>query len=216
MLTRLPSYQEYFFSKRRLIFFEGQVVYECNTMRWREDVSQEHLIKGITYYQIDIGGDRMGWKPPRHWDRHWYTQCLETYIDRSLTKDDDILNAFTGITEEAARHGVETFYGLTTQHFGMDLLWVPCRWASRRFGFPSWSWTGWKGPVIMHKIYPDFSKPEAWTQSMSWISYYAFDGAEGNFHVIAPFAPPSPAERVRTDKVRRNISELVRLRLISV
>lgn len=84
-------------------------------MRWREDIAQEHLAKGVTYYQINIGGDRMNWDPPADrsrggkWNRNRYKEYLETYTDRRLTKEDDILNAFAGVIKDAAEHGLRHF-----------------------------------------------------------------------------------------------------------
>ena len=67
----------------------------------------------------------------------------------------------------------------------MDLLWLPCRWLKRRSGFPSWSWTGWKGPIITYGHWPDYASALVWTQRESWICFYAFDEDDQNFHLIA-------------------------------
>lgn len=188
-------------------FFAGQVIYQCNTLRWREDIAQEHLNRGVTYYQINIGGDRMDWEPPKvrsrtgAWDRNRYVEYLESYIDRRLTKDSDIERAFTGILKDAAEHGLETHFGLTKRHFAIDLLWQPCRWLTRRpGGFPSWSWLGWKGAIIMFRFWPDFPSADVCVHRMSWIRFFGVDEGGQSSQLISESHSPAFEEDVAREE----------------
>jgi len=127
---------------------------------------------------------------------------LETYTDRSLTKEEDILNAFAVVITDAAENGLKTFYGLTSLYFAMDLLWLPCRWLARRSGFPSWSWIGWKGPIIMHGNWPDYASALVWTQRASWISFYAFDEEDQKIHLINSSYTPEREMDVQREESR--------------
>jgi hypothetical protein len=60
----------------------------------------------------------MEWDPPRSrypnasnksLTYYHYRELVETYLDRELTVPGDILNAFAGITNEAAYGGLKTF-----------------------------------------------------------------------------------------------------------
>lgn len=196
--TRGWTYQEYFFAKRRLLFVEGQAVYQCNTARWREDIAQEHLERRIVHYQVDYAGSRMNWEPPQsqfseanpyQWSRSQYNTYLETYLDRNLTFDNDILRAFTGIIHEAESKKLKCCWGMTEKHIGRDMLWLPSKWLVRRPGFPSWSWAGWKGPVIPGSTGGPYSDT-IWRHRKSWIDWYLFRKSSGKFDLLSSgYAP---------------------------
>ncbi|KAK4072012.1 hypothetical protein Trihar35433_4076 [Trichoderma harzianum] len=56
-------------------------------------------------------------------------------------------------------------------------------WASRRPGFPSWSWAGWKGTIVMQN-YSNLSNPLR-LQQKSWIKWYVYDEKKANFVLIS-------------------------------
>jgi len=65
-------------------------------------------------------------------------------MKRSLTRDVDILAAFSGIL-----NGLETWlgpsvFGMPERLFEIALLWYGETIAERRPEFPSWSWCGWR------------------------------------------------------------------------
>jgi hypothetical protein len=213
--TRAWTYQEYFFAKRRLLFVDGQVVYQCNTMRWREDIVQEHLEKGLTHYQVNGAGSRMDWEPPAlryvnapsdDWSRFHFNRYVETYLDRNLTFDSDVLSAFAGIINEAANKKLEVHLGLTEKYFGMDMLWMPCRWLVRRPGFPSWSWAGWKGPVICFGT----SSEEIWQHRRSWIDWYVFRKSSGAFQLLSSgYSPQQETVIVQEEELEHQREERI-------
>jgi len=84
-----------------------------------------------------------------------YKKLVRNYSRRSLTYTEDILNAISGIFRSVAIFRLHNFvYGLPESYFDWALLWQPMGPLHRRSGatasgqmFPSWSWTGWVGPV---------------------------------------------------------------------
>ncbi|KAJ3553375.1 hypothetical protein NPX13_g10900 [Xylaria arbuscula] len=106
------TYQEYFFSKKRLLFVNGQAVYRCAKTRWREDIAQEQLAQGIVHFQVDQAGSRTNWEPPE--------------LVRDLTFDSDMVSAFAGIINGAKTRQLPITWGLTEKFIGPDLLWLPC------------------------------------------------------------------------------------------
>jgi hypothetical protein len=72
-----------------------------------------------------------------------YQKLLQEYLPRSLTRDDDILSAFTGILNSLDQTLGVSKSGLPRAVFDAALLWRGDRSATRRHGFPSWSWAGW-------------------------------------------------------------------------
>src|SRR5436305_7861718 len=65
-----------------------------------------------------------------------------------MTRDDDALNAFTGILQRLETMYKEGFFwGLPIADFQWALLWQSQWPPQRREGFPTWSWAGWKAGV---------------------------------------------------------------------
>lgn len=164
------TYQEAVLSTRCLFFTEEQVHFLCPKMRRCESV----LVQGIAI-QPDREHDRMGHvlrRSPVHDNKTQvafdvFADHIEHYSHRTLSYDDDILNAFRGIL---ARSPFWTYYGVAITiepkyiswaapkdgnvGFANGLFWHAFEDYSsytvlqRRPGFPSWSWAGWKGHVM--------------------------------------------------------------------
>ncbi|KAH6867531.1 heterokaryon incompatibility protein-domain-containing protein [Thelonectria olida] len=220
--TRGWTYQEYFFSLRRLIFIAGQVIYQCNTIRWQEDLAQEHIPRHLTSFQVDRGGRGLGWEPPNvrfpnypknRWCRYHYATYLTTYLDRNLSQDSDILNAFAGVINDAADGGLTTLYGLTKEYFGLDMLWKHSTWATRRPGFPSWSWAGWKGSIV-EPGHGELSSEEIWLQRKSWIHWYLYDEKRGSFSLLASGHRPEVEEEITKEEIKwvKSVNEIGKMR----
>ncbi|KIW14145.1 hypothetical protein PV08_06926 [Exophiala spinifera] len=195
--TRAWTYQEYFFAKRRLLFVDGQVVYQCNTGEW--------------------AGSRMGWEPPvlhkavglsvDYWTRFDFNRYVETYLDRNLSFEEDILSAFTGIIKEAEEKQLKICWGLIEKYMGLDMLWMPCKWLVRRPGFPSWCWAGWKGAVICYRE-SKWSTEETWLHRTSWIDWYIYRNALGKFQLLSSgYAPQQETVIAQEEELRRRLDE---------
>ncbi|KAI3391467.1 hypothetical protein diail_7331 [Diaporthe ilicicola] len=172
--SRAWTFQEAILSRRRLVFTEDQLYFECDSMHCYESlcVSFEML------YTTDF----------RHSDAHnnfikpkifslghqtdgilTYIHCAEEYSTRSLTFDADSLNAFTGVArslEKSRVPPVRNICGIPFLH-PRDVDTPSCNYLHKlmeglswrhkptpgsavrlRKEFPSWSWAGWAGSVV--------------------------------------------------------------------
>jgi Heterokaryon incompatibility protein (HET) len=154
--TRAWTYQEGLLARRRLVFTEEQVYFECWGMNRRETVDLD-----VDAVEINHFIPRPGLRSPGAGGRA-ILQNIAAFTTRELTKESDILNAFTGILNVYARAdpAVHSYWGVPilpstfkcpgdtqytlTQGFISGLCWKSLIPGRRRPGFPSWSWAGWK------------------------------------------------------------------------
>ena len=137
--------QESYFSQRRLIFTDKQVLFDCG----RGVISEDLQHSQIEYdYPLERGKPNVV-EIAVH-------ELIEGYTQRVLTHDDDILNAFDGILADFEQNEppIRSHWGIcsTLDASGylkgllIGLCWVhPVQNENiyRRLGFPSWSWAGW-------------------------------------------------------------------------
>ncbi|KAJ3528415.1 hypothetical protein NM208_g10210 [Fusarium decemcellulare] len=170
--TRGWTFQEGMLSRRRLMFTDREVTYECRGMVARESVELPMRIHRIaaTRYPIQEyarvftgeGRGRFGSGGLSIWP------VIEEYTQRCLRHEHDILNAMLGILQVYADRkspvyhlcGVplvrktsdETHDPTLLEALAAGLCWSLSEGGIRRLGFPSWSWTGWKGKVYGSKV----------------------------------------------------------------
>lgn len=88
---------------------------------------------------------------------------IEEYTGRNLSKDEDSLNAFLAILRHYEVTAIDEcgpvshLWGIPLKllaksqyyegHVFLNLLWTGRPGAYRRKDFPSWSWSGWRGPI---------------------------------------------------------------------
>ncbi|KAI0895771.1 heterokaryon incompatibility protein-domain-containing protein [Annulohypoxylon nitens] len=158
--TRGWTYQEGYLSRRRLIFTDTEVLFLCNKGFAKEtqikDEEQEIITMNSLLWMI----------PPAKLSVHrslyiFLRRHIEEYSNRNLSKDCDSLNAFVGILkyyESKARDAngpVSHLWGVPLKlrsksmegQVFFDLPWKHQSIAYRRDSLPSWSWSGWGGPV---------------------------------------------------------------------
>lgn len=159
--TRAWTMQEALFSKRRLMFTDQQAHFMCNRASFAEDIDES----------ADPAGYFVGAEPREFWTQKAESkrsyekgerrrlgdedcrQMVANYTQRNMTNEGDSLNAFLGIQNYlvAAWELGEFRYGLPVGDFTQALRWYNDRSVGvpkRRYGFPSWSWTGWAGAVV--------------------------------------------------------------------
>ncbi|KAJ4137181.1 hypothetical protein NW768_002762 [Fusarium equiseti] len=159
-------FQEYFFSRRRLIFNGDCMRWECNSAIWREHAQlppeldltlaevipcnfvTERSIPNLRYFQI----------------------ILSDYNKKQFTYPEDCLHGFAGVSLLFSTQLSGGFVsGLPTAFFDVVLSWEPSGYLTRRVAkdltraneLPSWSWAGWSGQFIFpHEPKHDFIKTE--------------------------------------------------------
>ncbi len=175
--TRGWTFQEALLSRRRLVFTEEQMYFECHGMYcceslklpleymhrkdkqgFKKSFCENGLVgafpKGIGSTNLEI------------------VRRIEEYTKRKLSDPNDILNGMLGIfiaferSDLEVKHymGIPILPPMTRAPYRGDISkqvqgWTPAMgflvglcWdlqksAERRSGFPSWSWTGWQSPV---------------------------------------------------------------------
>lgn len=168
--TRGWTYQEGLLSRRRLVFTDQQMYFQCNNhivgpapkpciyYGWSEVMSlaSANIICSRNIPEYSDGFFRFGLSPWEIWPR------ISEYTQRSLSHQEDILNAMLGILEKYAelKWFQSTFwhiFGIPGSHpvnlkdkswydvFLRNLTWELPTPGKRREGFPSWSWAGWEG-----------------------------------------------------------------------
>lgn len=161
------TYQEGLLSRRRLVFTDTQVYFQCFEQHFCEslsmpsgDVSRTYLreVRPLLQHTQAFPAQGAGTLHNHIYER------IQEYLLRRLSYDSDILHAFTGILHHFSRREKPVYHiwgvpftGSSVNgresahdHFLTALLWLPgYDWKgtklTRRADFPSWSWAGWRG-----------------------------------------------------------------------
>lgn len=164
--TRAWTFQENIFSRRLIVFTDYQMTFSCNKTLWREDkvIESDSLALGdhrpcSDIQHLQLAGPTQNLDSSRaSWAFATYQAAIGEYILRKLTREIDILDAFSGVQSTLTPILGPFRWGLPSCCFEAALTWrskdqFPI---SRREGFPSWSWAGWKD--YKHRV--DFSTNE--------------------------------------------------------
>lgn len=155
---RAWTYQEQIFSRRLIVLSKHEISWECHCAVWIEGLEPiEHKCKNNT--QSIVRGLPFK-RSPALKD---YGDFVKGYSDRTLTYDQDVLNAFSGILTMLTGAFVGGFVaGLPVLYFDSALLWYSsCPTAARKVSSngpknampPTWSWAGWHG-LITNQLTP--------------------------------------------------------------
>ncbi|KAI8714700.1 HET domain-containing protein [Fusarium sp. LHS14.1] len=140
------TYQEGLVSRRRLIFTEEQVYFECNNIQCWEtlayDFHQLRVEPEVCSFLLFKGGFS-------HYKVGGLDKFLQEYTKRDLSFQSDAINAIRGIFRmfSAMPSPVRHIWGHLESKFTRALCWYLGRPSRRREGFPSWSWAGWLGSL---------------------------------------------------------------------
>lgn len=151
-MQRAWTYQENFFSTRRIVFTEQQVFYECRNGTRHETVAVFERSLVTRFLNPDPSD---GHKPSSICDR------LMEYCGRELSVDSDAIRAFEGVFHKYRRKNhVHQYLGIPImplstkgrseyrhrsrgEAFAAGLSWCSKAPGTRRSLFPTWSWAGW-------------------------------------------------------------------------
>ena len=162
--SRAWTFQELILSTRCIYMTNQQVFFRCRSGVWAETNPTKQLGVRADMYarmlQNISGGNRL----------QAYREFVHDYSARRLSFEEDVLNAFSGITSIFASAQSWRFVeGVLLQHLASEILFIhetqPIRrvLADRKNGFPSWSWAGWNGRVRWNPS--DMDMGEAWKNS---------------------------------------------------
>lgn len=157
--TRAWTLQEGLLTPRCLYISDHQAYYDCaatqcceslnETRSWGHNLSvsstpaREHFLPWMER-QVGSGGLRLRLdEPEKRLEQMGLNLNLYSY--RSMTYDTDALRAFEGILQKFNNvYPKGYFKGSAVEDLDWALLWRAQLPGTRRQGFPSWSFTGWK------------------------------------------------------------------------
>jgi hypothetical protein len=175
--TRGWTFQEALLSRRRLVFTEEQMYFECHGMYCCESLNfpleYMHRKDKQGFKKSFCENGRVGAFPKGIGSRNLeIVRRIEEYTKRTLRNSDDILNGMLGIFNAFERSDMEVkhYMGIPilppmtrapyrgdiskqvqgwtpAMGFLVGLCWDLKKSVERRSGFPSWSWTGWQSTV---------------------------------------------------------------------
>jgi hypothetical protein len=176
--TRGWTYQEALLSRRRLVFTDEQVYFQCHGMHCYEtfQIPREfpHTPNGQSLeekYQLRKYGHGSGIFPIGvGTDDDAIFERISEYSRKSLTRQSDRLNAFLGVLRAFETLGTYNCWGTPlprtiilshpvgvrnlNEGFLCGLCWTASGASkAREPSLPSWSWTGWSGLVGYHHHY---------------------------------------------------------------
>ncbi|KAJ5834324.1 HET-domain-containing protein [Penicillium robsamsonii] len=144
------TFQEHFLSQRLLCFTKHDLIFLCPESTFCQDYLTGRILKeesdpwqdGEPVYELLLSASSGGLHSPEA----LYDHILPCYIARSLTYDTDALSAFSGTLARFEPYLGEHWNGLHRCGFTLWLTWIALydNTLTRREGFPSWSWVGWK------------------------------------------------------------------------
>ncbi|CZR69909.1 uncharacterized protein PAC_19809 [Phialocephala subalpina] len=217
--TRGWCFQEKLLSKRFLVFSDQQMFWMCRSELWYEDMSvlaieeMDHdtrLLQPLTiskdFKGVTLQGGRIEESVERRRDGTTnvvrsgtfaaYASAVHDFTARELTNSSDALNAFRGILKVLEPlFKSDTLYGLPESLLDVALLWQPrnpLKANPNRTEFPSWSWSGWIGPVSYEEPYMidaistrPVKKEEAPEERLrSMIKWYRGSDTIGKFELV--------------------------------
>jgi hypothetical protein len=203
--TRGWTYQEGLLSKRRLIFTDEQVFFECNGMNCAESVllplDSMHNQKTMTFRK-DVPPGAFRNKSPGT-NPFEIMRYIAEFSTKDLTFAEDRVNAMRGIFHifEAASEPVYQLMGVPIPPsplpslryrtleggFLVGLTWRLNAPGTRIPHFPSWSWAGWSG-----ELRPELTEISEVTKLSEFINGAPQVRIEGDDGILYPF-PSSEA-----------------------
>jgi hypothetical protein len=152
--TRGWTYQEDFFSPRRLIFGRARVTWKCRNTEFREDFVVDRPTRPVPQLLATLENFiETGWP-----DLFSYALACHLYNARYFTYPRDANLAFAGLCSTlCVKYDGGFLHGLPEMFFDVALLWQPGQEFKRRSSavasamklpeslLPSWSWMGWHG-----------------------------------------------------------------------
>jgi hypothetical protein len=167
-MSRAWTYQEGLLSKRRLVFTEHQVYFQCSGMHCFESIN---LPLDYMHTKPGVHAKNSRFREGTTYARVFplvsvarraddYLNRVNEYVQRVMSYDCDALNAILGVLKVFEKlplpvyhhWGIPLFSLYTkdsrktdwTTSYAIGLTWEFGTVAERRHGLPSWSWVGWK------------------------------------------------------------------------
>ncbi|KAI0478081.1 heterokaryon incompatibility protein-domain-containing protein [Xylaria cf. heliscus] len=166
---RAWTFQEFHMSRRKLIFLDNIMYYQCMESFWGEDREEQPIYPEFKSLLLE--------RVKKDQKIREYTNLLARYSTRQASYDYDVVNAM-----------VSVYYKIFGESYSGHLFCIPvaafdwfmCFYAfegerhytlQRRKRLPSWAWSGWRGRLLWNKPFGD-AEIAAWTAKSTWIVWY--------------------------------------------
>ncbi|KAI1364936.1 heterokaryon incompatibility protein-domain-containing protein [Xylaria arbuscula] len=159
------TFQEYYLSRRKVIFIDDTIYFKCHERSWQE------LEDGLPVRSDPTTELGQVLHKPSGDVYHILGQLLNKYTTRELKMPSDYVFAMAGVCRRLADYAqCSLLFGIPTPAFDWFLLFYPNQAGlTRRNSFPSWAWAGWYGQVYYSYGSGDITK---WTAASTWITWY--------------------------------------------
>ncbi|KLU89813.1 hypothetical protein MAPG_08782 [Magnaporthiopsis poae ATCC 64411] len=170
---RAWTFQEQILSRRMLYFVDQQVFFHCPAR-----LSSEWLVDSVPSFPESTCGLTIGVHPSNGLSYSVFMSLLRQYTSRKLTFEDDAMRAMAGIIRRFSELPVFQggfFQGMPRSSFDGFLLFSSrCSSSTRRrCGFPSYSWTGWAGPLEYDTLRRKRLGLKTWLCLHTWITWFS-------------------------------------------
>ncbi|KAI0909259.1 HET-domain-containing protein [Ustulina deusta] len=172
--SRAWTFQEQLLSARCLFFIDDLVYFRCRSHTIFESFdpafdNNRYFLGNMTY--IHESSSLLPTIMQMSLPALDFEGFIEYYTERSLTNQEDILNALGGIIQRLSKKMKCRFLeGLPTAMFDRGILFTRRGITlHRRHGFPSYSWAGWKGVCYYHHVVDNENR---WLTASTWIVWY--------------------------------------------
>ncbi|KAI0973042.1 heterokaryon incompatibility protein-domain-containing protein [Xylaria arbuscula] len=159
------TFQEYYLSRRKIIFIDDTIYFQCHEKYWQE------LEDGLLVRPDPTTELGQALHKPSGDIYHLLGQLLNKYTTRKLKMPTDYVFAMAGICRRLADYAqCGLLFGIPTPALDWFLLFYPNKnGLRRRDAFPSWAWAGWYGQVYYNYGSGNVTK---WTATSTWIAWY--------------------------------------------
>lgn len=185
------SFQEHVLTRRALYFVNDMIFFRCLEADYAESCFDQSR-SGKPGWNSSLLPSAMYMEDPLV----DYSNFLLYYSKRALTEQNDVLRAMAGIIRRLSeRLKYRFFEGLPTAALDMFVLFrADCTILQRRPGFPSFSWTGWRGAIIIEHD----CEPCEWVASHTWIIWYK----RSSSGITSPVWDPAANESLSIDDIK--------------
>jgi hypothetical protein len=177
-------YQEAVLARRALYFVDNKVVFRCR--------GAEHCESCLDHPRPEKPDATLGSLLAMAIDMTEladFEVMLVYYTTRNLTDQDDALRAMAGIMRRFSENLRYPFFeGLPSAAVDAFVLFIPnFSKLSRRLGFPSYSWTGWRGGIVVElevEVVRSRLSLNEWLAERTWIIWYTRDPFTGHVEPV--------------------------------
>ncbi|KAI0799372.1 heterokaryon incompatibility protein-domain-containing protein [Xylaria sp. FL0064] len=159
------TFQEYYLSRRKIIFIDDTVYFKCHEDSWQE---LEDGLRARPDPTTELG---QALHKPSGDVYHLLGQLLNKYTTRELKVPTDYVFAMAGVCRRLADYAqCGLLFGIPVPALDWFLLFYPNKTGLRRRDeFPSWAWAEWYGQVYYNYGSSNVTK---WTAASTWITWY--------------------------------------------